>query len=588
MNDVPPSSSEPGPLTAVARTSLWSRLVWCVPLAALLIVVLLGVRALADRGIDVVVTFDQAAGARVDDTKVIYLGAEAGHVTKIQVNADGRRIDMTLRLDPRAKRALTTTTKFWLVGAKPTLSDISSVKAAVAGLTIGVAPGIGGAPARHFDGLGEPPVVMPGTAGTGYVLHANDLGAARTGSAIYFHGQEVGRITATRFVAPAAFDLDIFVFAPYDQLMRPSARFWVASAIQVALGDKGVTANVERLNAVFNGSLELELPEDAGGVAASPAGAGFTLYPNEEDADAGPTGPDVLYAFSFKGPGGELNVGAPVRLLGFQVGVVKSVRLVVDPATGEPGTAAIAALWPLRLRVAGSGAAQAASRAAADVAVERLLALGYRATLVQKPPLIGGRIIALAQAAGAAPARLGAASARIDDGTGVRAADSGSPRTFPSVDSGSGSLDETTGQLNQLLAKLNRVPIEQIGNDVHQAVASMNRIVSSPELASSLHHLDQTLAQAEQMFKTAQPQLGPLLEKLNQAATELTATVTAARGVMTGEGADGDASVPDAIRQLNEAARSVRSLSDYLGRHPESLIRGRHDATSEAPTQDSR
>jgi hypothetical protein len=33
--------------------------------------------------------------------------------------------------------------------------------------------------------------------------------------------------------------------------------------------------------------------------------------------------------------------------------------------------------------------------------------------------------------------------------------------------------------------------------------------------------------------------------------------------------------LPEAIQQLTEAAQSVRSLADYLDRHPEALIRGK-------------
>ena len=68
----------------------------------------LGLRALSDRGVDVMVTFNSAAGARVGDTKVIYQGLEAGRVTKIVLARDGRHVNMTLRLDPHSRPALTT------------------------------------------------------------------------------------------------------------------------------------------------------------------------------------------------------------------------------------------------------------------------------------------------------------------------------------------------------------------------------------------------------------------------------------------------------------------------------------------------
>jgi paraquat-inducible protein B len=149
MNDAPADHPTPqAPLAPApplhSHTIHWGGLIWAVPLAALAVVVFLGVRAFTDRGIDVVVTFDLAAGARVDDTKVIYQGVEAGRVTAIDINPDGHRVDMTLRMDRRAESGLNSSTQFWLIGAKPNLSDISSFKAAVAGLAIGVASGTGG------------------------------------------------------------------------------------------------------------------------------------------------------------------------------------------------------------------------------------------------------------------------------------------------------------------------------------------------------------------------------------------------------------------------------------------------------------
>ena len=602
MNDTPTNHPTPQTPTAhppepLVHTVHWGGLIWAVPLAALAIVTFLGVRAFTDRGIDVVVTFDVAAGARVDDTKVIYQGVEAGRVTAVEINPDGHRVDMTLRMDRRAETGLNSSTQFWLIGAKPNLSDISSFKAAVAGLAIGVASGSGGTPQRRFIGLSEPPIILPGTRGTAHVLSSPTLGTVRVGSPIYFRGQEIGRVSSARFEAPNAFKLDIFIFAPYDRLIRPNAAFWISSPVQVALTDQGASANLTHVGALFNGAIELEVPEvppvaDAASVpaaatSASPAPAAaaasapvaappsseFVLYPTQADADAGAIGPEVPYAFSFNGPGGDLTVGAPVRLLGFPVGVVRSVRLVIDAASGASHTDVVAALFPRRLHVREAEAKAdigqpAAVQTATDALVTRLLAQGYRAQLVQKPPLIGGRIISLERSAGSKPAALG----------------TGKPRQFPSVDA-SGGVDETMGQINELLAKINRVPIEAIGQDVRQAAGSLNKLVSSPQLTESLRHLNGTLAQAEQMMGSLQPQVGPLMTKLNSAADEVNRTATAARGLLGGDGSGAatDASVPEAIRQLNDAARSIRTLSDYLGRHPESLIRGRRDAPPAGP-----
>ena len=47
--------------------------------------------------------------------------------------ADGRRLDFRLRMVPAAKSGLNSNARFWLIGANPNFSDLSSLKAAPAG-----------------------------------------------------------------------------------------------------------------------------------------------------------------------------------------------------------------------------------------------------------------------------------------------------------------------------------------------------------------------------------------------------------------------------------------------------------------------
>jgi paraquat-inducible protein B len=111
-------TADPVPPTGRRRT-IWPNLVWGIPLAALVIVGCLGVRAVLNRGEVITVTFTIAAGAKVGETKVLYQGVEAGELTKIEPNADGQRLDFHLRLLPAAKSGLNTNARFWLIGANP-------------------------------------------------------------------------------------------------------------------------------------------------------------------------------------------------------------------------------------------------------------------------------------------------------------------------------------------------------------------------------------------------------------------------------------------------------------------------------------
>jgi hypothetical protein len=83
------------------------------------------------------------------------------------------------------------------------------------------------------------------------------------------------------------------------------------------------------------------------------------------------------------------------------------------------------------------------------------------------------------------------------------------------------------------------------------------------------------LTSIDKLLHDVQPQIGPLIGELNKATAELSGTATALRQIAESGGPNEDASLPEAIRQITEAARSLKTLTDYLDRHPEALIRGK-------------
>ncbi len=582
---------------ARVRRSRWIGVVWAVPIAALLVVAFLGIRAFAERGIDIVVTFGTAAGARVNDTKLVYKGLEVGYVRHIDISDDGLHVKMTLRVDPRSKPWLTDKTTFWLIGANPNISDLASVKAAVAGLTLGVAPSLEGEPTRTFVGLDEPPLIAPGTPGTRYHLVAQALGTARIGSAMFFHGQQIGKVVSVDFLAPDRFRLGVFAEAPYDKLVHARSIFWISSPVQVELTDKGVSAALEHAGALINGAIELDVPDApaAGALHApasmpaaaaavapqSPADTEFTLYQSRADAQAGPSGPAVPYRFVFNGAAGELAIGAQVRLLGFPVGLVTAATLRFDPQSGDTVSEVQADLFPKKLHLqAPDGIDATGWRDRTDAALNRLLARGFRMRLAKSPPLIGARHISLERVAGAGKSSLGGTPDRPLIATDDADSDSG--------------IDGVIAQVNQVLTKINGIPLEAIGQDVRQLTQRLSALAASPAIADGLKHFDRTMAQADQLMTEVTPKAGPLVDKLNRAADELTGTVAAARNLLGGAEADGsggsavDANLPHTLEQLSEAARAIRTLADYLGRHPEALLRGRGDAPPTSSAKENR
>jgi paraquat-inducible protein B len=544
------------------RRTIWPNLVWGIPLAALVIVGYLGVRALLNRGEVVTVTFTRAAGAKAGVTKVLYQGIEAGQLTKIEPNADGRRLDFHLRLVPAAKSGLNTNARFWLIGANPNFSDLSSLEAVVSGIAIGYAPGEGGEPEDQFEGLDQAPLILPGDKGTRYLLGAHALNSIHEGSILLFHGQAIGKVVAIRFNPDKGFRLQAFINQPYDSLIRRGARFWKISPLRLSFAGGGITANLAPLSTLLAGGIDLEVDTTRAHDPRSPADTEFPLYSSHNAARQGLSGPTVRYEFAFDGDAGVLDETSAVTLLGYQIGEVESTRLAYNERTGAPYGIATAVLYPQQMHVnPGAGARSTPDdwRAPTDAALTRLIHLGYRARLQQSPPVLGDQSIALVRTAGASPAQL------LTDGDIPR---------FPSAP-GSSNLDDITAKAAVFFNKLDAVPLEDIGANLNRIIGNLDRLTSSPELKDSLTHLHSTLTSIDKLLQDVQPQIGPLIGKLNDAVAELSGTATALRQIAESGGPNEDASLPEAIRQITEAARSIKTLTDYLDRHPEALIRGK-------------
>ena len=178
---------------AATHKSRWPGWIWAVPIAAVGIVIWLLLRAFAERGVEVSVTFDDGAGMKARDTKVIYQGLQIGQVTKAELTKDRQRVIAHLDIDKSMENDLTSGTRFYLEGAHPSFSDPSSLKSVLAGPSIILVPGPG-SPSRHFTGsLGQPLEKFAMTSP--YVVRfSGDVGKLKTGAPVLLRGFTVGRV----------------------------------------------------------------------------------------------------------------------------------------------------------------------------------------------------------------------------------------------------------------------------------------------------------------------------------------------------------------------------------------------------------
>jgi paraquat-inducible protein B len=189
--------------------------------------------------------------------------------------------------------------------------------------------------------------------------------------------------------------------------------------------------------------------------------------------------------------------------------------------------------------------------------LEHLIADGLRARLSQDPPLVGPREVKLDFVRNASSATLAS-----ENGMSI----------IPSIESA--DIDDMTSKADQIITRFNGLPIKETGDKVLEIATRVDSLVASPRIHDSLEHIDRSVTQIDRTLEQVTPQIGPLMAQLRETANAADETTASANRMMGGD-ATSQNDLPSALRELSDAARSIRVLADYLDRHPEALIRGK-------------
>lgn len=268
-----------------------------------------------------------------------------------------------------------------------------------------------------------------------------------------------------------------------------------------------------------------------------------------------------VYAVMLSGAVGGLSHGEPVKLRGFTVGEVKDVGFHYDANSGQIETPVTLALYPSLFHIDGGDGSH--DDAALKSTIDALIRNGLHARLDRDPPIVGSPEVTLE----AEPGATGTPAAAIN---GV-----------PQIPAASGS------GLSSVVERVNRVPVDQIAQNILDVTHHVDALVSSAELRDAIAQLDGALGQIRQTADRAGPQVTELVDRLRKTAVQIDHAATAAEG--TAKSAQQTAAAADkmlggtpnqngmktVMREITEAARSVRELANYLDRHPEALLRGK-------------
>ncbi len=547
------------PHQAEHRHGWWPGWIWSIPVAALGLVLWLGLRAWTQRGPEVQVVFPEIANLKPGDTKVQFEGMDVGEVEASSLEPDLRHIRVTLSLRPDLRDHLGAGTQFWIIGKHMSVSHLSDLKALITGVSVGIIPRPGHKQG-DYQGLAEAPVLGFGATGVSFTLHAPQLGSVQPGTPIYYLGEQVGQVVVYQMDGGHGFDITAFVNAPHDRLVHDGSRFWRAGPVHLSTGGNGPAVQFQSIPALFQGAIAFDTPTGApaGGIAGN--GHDFRLYGSEDAANYAPVSGSVAYRMVFHDVSGVPDDGAPVRLMGKRIGSVSGTALQYDPRSGRLSVLVTAMLDPRGIARA-DGKAWSDPRAQMDDMLRHLVADGLRAELSASPPVIGGQQVVLDVAAGQ-PGSLAP----------------GPLPEIPTVDGGGGVAGIMTG-VNDVVSKLNRMPLPQIADNLREISRQIETVTNSPELAATLRHIDETTANLQRVSSEMREQVPPALVEMRRTLQEAQASLASARTLLasqgTGESEPGTAGLPQTLYEISRTARSLRGLADLLDQHPSALLTGR-------------
>ena len=520
----------------------WFVWVWVVPIVAAGLVIWLGWRSLADRGPMITIAFKDAEGLQAGQTKIQHRDVDIGTVQAVELTPDMSRVIVHARMTRQAVQYLNEDARFYLVAPHVGVGGISGLSTIVSGSYIEMVPGKDGEPQRNFVALDEPPILPPDTHGRSFTLQAPDLGSLTRGSPISYNGVAVGEVEGYT-LAPDGTHVTVaaFIREPWDNLVHPETRFWNAGGVDLTAGAEGIRVRASSWQQLLSGGIAFETPQKVLTGAPSPAGADFKLYDNRHHALRTPREQEVVYVAEFPGNQRGVEPGISVELAGREIGEVKEAHLKYDERHHLLVTHVTFGVDPDRVQIENlQRPASGDLRNTVRQWFELLVAHGLRAQVISLSFLTGQKGIALDITADAPAAHIEQVGQNLQ---------------FPTVSSG--DLSETLRTLRSVLDNLNRA-------------------TSGPQLGHALQELDQTLTHLDTLTTEVGPDIKSLVKSLRDTADAAQGTLSAVQGMM-GNNANNPANMdlPKLMRELADAARSVRVLADHLDRHPESLLRGR-------------
>lgn len=277
-----------------------------------------------------------------------------------------------------------------------------------------------------------------------------------------------------------------------------------------------------------------------------------------------------VYVMFFEGSVRGLNVGSPVNFRGVKIGSVKDIELRFDPRNSI-------FLIPVYVELDPTKVTGVRGPIGGGEQLQELVRKGLRAQLELQSIVTGQLMI------------------NVDYFPGK-------PARYVGMDTGYPEIPTTSSPLDELLRTAQELPLKELFDRLLKSIEGIERIANSPQIASSIRSLSEGLEKASKILVKIDSEIGPMManfkgtsdsirtiavkaenvpssiEKALVSVQELlkeTEKTLASVRLVTSENSLLYYQVTNALDEMARTSRSLRSLTDYLYRHPESVIKGK-------------
>ena len=538
-------------------------IVWLIPLVTLLVGGWLIVKTLSELGPQASISFKTAEGIEVGKTKVKYKNVDIGVVEQIKFSEDFSNVILTVEFSKGSEKFLRRNTHFWVVKPQLSLRGATGLSTLISGAYIEIEPGPG-AVQFHFIGLEDQPVVKSDEQGKIIVLVTQNLGSVDTGSPIYYQGLLAGEVLGYELGNDnKSIYVHAFIKDPFDQLVRGNTNFWNVSGLNVSVGADGFKVHTESILSMMYGGISFETPETLEQATTDIDNLVFTLHESYESILEHAYTRKIKFIMFFDSSVRGLSIGAPVEFKGIKVGSVLDVRLEFNSEDTSFRIPVVIEIEPQRIIERGNEDSGSSYQS-----LNKLVERGLRARL-QTGSLLTSQLYIELDMHPDAPINL-----------------SGDETPFPELPTlATANFGAITQSAEDLLAKLNAIDIEEITSVLIGTIENANKtLITADKTIKNVNTLitPETIENVQlslQNFrsiiqKVDDSNLHKAIDAGHTALDSLTETLD-----MTNKMLKPDSPVQyNLIKltgELEETARSIRSLIETLERNPQALIFGK-------------